>query len=184
MGSEIERLNINYPLSGSARSLALGLNGWYGKGGGTGIVFSDKGPYPHITLLMGETRREHRDDLIQRLRVLAKDVPHSPLHLTFPRRPALDSGYVFLGIEQEDAVRKVKAQIAEQLQDIFTPGEYGGIDTAPHVTVAFFTSPERYLVFPRAAFREITWVPEHIAISETGAYGTCVNILESFSLAQ
>jgi len=147
-------------------------------------VFSEEGAYPHITLLMGEVSDNHRAELTQRILVLARSIPSVPLHFTPPRRPAPDSAYVFLGIEPKEPLRQIKAQIAERVQNIFALGEYGNVDTVPHVTVAYFVRPEEYCVYPQTAFKEVAWQAPRIAISETGPYGTCVNRLEIINIRQ
>ncbi|MDQ1240204.1 MAG: hypothetical protein QG577_2390 [Thermodesulfobacteriota bacterium] len=176
------KININFPLTKEALSLVRRINTWYLDNGETEIVFTDSGPYPHLTLLMGDIAPDKLEEMMCRIIGLLNTISPPTVYFTAPHRPASDSRFVFLGVKRPDCLHELKEQMAECMVGIFTPSEHGGIDIAPHVTVAYLTQSSNYSPFRLENCTKTKWIPDRIAVSQTGKHGTCIKNLDVFEL--
>lgn len=178
------KININIPLSGEALTLALSINAWHLDHGRTEIVFSEAGPYPHITLLMGDIESDLVPEVIQRTQNLTVHLSRCSIAFTAAHRPAPDSRYVFLGIKRPNIVRRFKELVAKSLDGIVRPSAYGGVEVAPHVTVAYLGLAAEYRPFGGDTQMKKNWSPSVLAVSMTGSHGTCTRILATLQLEE
>jgi 2'-5' RNA ligase len=174
------RVNINFPLSDQPLALAKRWNEWFARNFQSEIVFSQQGPYPHLTLLMGTTEEAELEDLKAAVAAFSSSEIMPPLSFTTLYRPDRVSPYVFLGVKQAAQVRQLKATLAKYVDGHLRLCELGNVETPPHVTVAY--TPDVASNGPELPQCDIAvnWSPCWVALAEAGNHGTCVEIIEKW----
>ncbi|MBK9304693.1 MAG: 2'-5' RNA ligase family protein [bacterium] len=176
------KLNINYPLTGAAYRICLEMNAGFIVDGDSQVRFVPDGPYPHLTLLMGDVAPNRITELTGVVRTSVQRLYPGRISLTRPYCPAPDSRYVFLGINPSSVITTCKRLLAKHVEGIFDPANYGDVDTVPHVTIACFPDVARSLVVRKMEFTDVAWIPSTVAISVTGDHGVCTTRIAEIPL--